>query len=274
MPHRIHGPYTTESVDDYLKAILELGGSRQERVAGNALARHLGVRAASVTGMLQKLAAQKPPFVKYEKHHGAHLTAAGKIRALEVLRHHRLLERFLHDFLDYSWDEVHDEAERLEHFISERLEDRIAAKLGDPETDPHGHPIPARTGALPVRPEVLLSQWACGVPAVISSVSDRDAPALRELTRLGLKPGVPIMLEAGTRNASLRVRIADRSETMRLSQALASANFRNRRPERPQGSGERLIGRFGRSGFPSASAERVIHRIARGYCAPFSAITA
>ena len=132
MPPRTHGPYTTESVDDYLKAILELGGAEEERVTSNALAHHLGVRAASVTGMLQKLAAQKPPFVKYEKHHGVRLTAAGKMRALEVLRHHRLLERFLHDFLDYSWDEVHDEAERLEHFISERLEDRIAAKLGDP----------------------------------------------------------------------------------------------------------------------------------------------
>jgi len=97
-------------------------------VPGNALAQHLGVRAASVTGMLQKLAAQKPPFVKYEKHHGVRLTAAGKMRALEVIRHHRLLERFLHDFLDYSWDEVHDEAERLEHFISERLEDRLVKR--------------------------------------------------------------------------------------------------------------------------------------------------
>src|SRR5580700_7172256 len=130
------GPYSSEPVDDYLKAILELSGAEEERVTSNALARYLGVRAASVTGMLQKLAAQKPPFVKYEKHHGARLTAAGKVRALEILRHHRLLERFLHDFLDYSWDEVHDEAERLEHFISERLEDRIAAKLGDPEIDP------------------------------------------------------------------------------------------------------------------------------------------
>ncbi len=120
MPPRVHGPYTTESIDDYLKAILELSGSEQERVTSNALAHHLGVRAASVTGMLQKLAAQQPPFVKYEKHHGVRLTATGKMRALEVLRHHRLLERFLHDFLDYSWDEVHDEAERLEHFISER----------------------------------------------------------------------------------------------------------------------------------------------------------
>jgi len=219
---RKHGPYNTESVDDYLKAILELGGAEEEQVTGNALAHHLGIRPASVTGMLQKLAAQKPPFVKYEKHRGVRLTAAGKLRALEVLRHHRLLERFLHDFLDYSWDEVHDEAERLEHFISERLEDRIAAKLGDPETDPHGHPIPERSGAFPAREEVLLSKWACGVPAVVSSVSDRDPAALREMTRLGLKPGVPITVETGTRNASLRVRIGGRADSVRLSQALAS----------------------------------------------------
>ena len=222
MTPKAHGPYTTESVDDYLKAILELGGSEEERVTSNALAHHLDVRAASVTGMLQKLAAQKPPFVKYEKHHGVRLTATGKLRALEVLRHHRLIERFLHDFLDYSWDEVHDEAERLEHFISERLEDRIAAKLGDPQTDPHGHLIPERSGTLPVREELLLSNWACGVPAVISSVSDRDSAALREMTRLGLKPGVAVTVQTGTRNASLRIRIGDRTDSVRLSQALAS----------------------------------------------------
>lgn len=222
MRPRDHGPYTTESADDYLKAILELGASKQERVTSNALAQRLGVRAASVTGMLQKLAAQKPPLVKYVKHHGACLTATGKMRALEVLRHHRLLERFLHDFLDYSWDEVHDEAERLEHFISERFEDRIAAKLGDPEIDPHGHPIPERSGALPIRSEVLLSKWACGVPAVISSVSDRDPAALREMTRLGLRPGAAIMVEAGMRGAALRVRIANQSDSVRLSETLSS----------------------------------------------------
>jgi DtxR family Mn-dependent transcriptional regulator len=240
---RLEGPYTTESVDDYLKAILELGGSEQQRVTSNALAQHLGIRPPSVTGMLQKLAAQKPPFVKYEKHHGARLTATGRMRALEVLRHHRLLERFLHDFLDYSWDEVHDEAERLEHFISERLEDRIAAKLGDPETDPHGHLIPERSGAVPVRKEVLLSTWACGVPAVISSVSDRDPAALREMTRLGLKPGVSITVEAGTRNTALRVRIGDRPDSVRLSEILASgisvtAGPNQRTPSRKHASTE------------------------------------
>jgi DtxR family transcriptional regulator, Mn-dependent transcriptional regulator len=211
----------TESVDDYLKAILELSGPDEQRVTSNQLARQLGVRAASVTGMVKKLATQRPPFVKYERHHGVRLMRAGKMRALEVLRHHRLLERFLHDCLDYAWDEVHKEAERLEHFISERLEDRIAAKLSDPQTDPHGHLIPERSGALTKREEIPLSKWACGVPAVISSVSDRDSSRLREMERLGLRPGVSIVLEAGVRNASLRVRIDGHPNALRLNQELA-----------------------------------------------------
>jgi Mn-dependent DtxR family transcriptional regulator len=103
----------TESVDDYLKAMLELSGPEEQRVTSNVLAERLGVRAASVTGMLQRLAAHKPAFVKYAKHHGALLTAAGRHRALEVLRHHRLLERFLHDVLDFPWDEVHAEASSI-----------------------------------------------------------------------------------------------------------------------------------------------------------------
>jgi hypothetical protein len=94
--------------------------------------------------------------------------------------------------------------------------------LGDPETDPHGHLIPERSGALPPREEMPLSKWACGVPAVISSVSDRDPAALREMTRFGLKPGVAVMVETGTRNASLRVRIGDRKDPVRLRQRLAS----------------------------------------------------
>lgn len=212
---------TTEAVDDYLKAILELSGASGERVTSNALAAHLDVRAASVTGMLQKLADQRPSFVRYEKHHGVRLTDLGKRRALEILRHHRLLERFLHDVLDFSWDEVHDEAERLEHYISERLEDRIAAKLGDPEIDPHGHAIPEKDGAVAERAEVALSKWPCGVPAVVSSVSDRDPTALREMKRMGLVPGVSVVVEPGARHASLRVRIAG-SAPSRLSRELAA----------------------------------------------------
>jgi DtxR family transcriptional regulator, Mn-dependent transcriptional regulator len=211
----------TESVDDYLKAILELSGPQERRVSSNELARQLGVRAASVTGMVKKLAAQRPPLLEYEKYHGVRLRRAGRTRALEVLRHHRLLERFLHDCLGYSWDEVHEEAERLEHFISERLEDRIAAKLSDPQTDPHGHLIPERSGAVPKREEILLPNWACGVRAVISSVSDRDPSGLRELERLGLRPGISIVVEAGVRNASLLVRVDGHTGAVRLSQELA-----------------------------------------------------
>ncbi|HEY6273855.1 MAG TPA: metal-dependent transcriptional regulator [Terriglobales bacterium] len=215
----------TESVDDYLKAILELGGPEEERVTSNALAQHLGVRPASVTGMVKKLAAHRPALVRYERHRGVRLTHPGKMRALEVLRHHRLLERFLHDALDYNWDEVHEEAERLEHFISERLEDRIAAKLSDPQTDPHGHLIPERNGAVPKREETLLSHWACGVPAIVSSVSDRQPARLREMERLGLRPGVPIVVEAGVRNASLRVRVAGQLNAVRVSRELAGEMF-------------------------------------------------
>jgi DtxR family Mn-dependent transcriptional regulator len=211
----------SESVDDYLKAILELSGAEDSRVTSNALAERLGIRAASVTGMLQKLAGEHPSFVRYEKHHGVRLSASGRRRALEVVRHHRLLERFLHDVLDYSWDEVHEEAERLEHFISERLEDRIAAKLGDPETDPHGHLIPEKNGAVRNREETPLSKWACGVPAVVSSVSDKDPARLREMKRLGVIPGVRIVLDPGVRKASLLARIGSGVNAVRLSHRLA-----------------------------------------------------
>src|SRR5271168_5123844 len=174
-------PATTESVDDYLKAILELGGVEDSRVTTNALAERLGVRNPSVTGMLQKLAAQRPALVLYEKHRGVRLAAAGKRRAWELVRHHRLLELFLHDVLKYSWDEVHEEAERLEHFISERFEDRVAAILGDPDIDPHGHVIPQKHGAGVFRNEVPLVRWPLQTAATISSVSDRNPSALREL---------------------------------------------------------------------------------------------
>jgi DtxR family Mn-dependent transcriptional regulator len=204
---------------------VELSGPDDRQVPTNELAERLSVRAASVTGMLQKLSAAKPPLVKYQKHHGVYLTAAGRKRALEVLRHHRLLERFLHDVLDYGWDEVHEEAERLEHFISEKLEDRIAAKLGDPQVDPHGHLIPEKSGVVSAREEVNLLNWACGVPAIVSSVSDRDASELRELKRMGVGPGVSVVVEAGVRNASLLLRVNGQSSDIRLRQQLAARIF-------------------------------------------------
>ena len=223
----------SKAVDDYLKAILELGGSREERVSSNALAERLAVRPASVTGMLQKLAAQQPPLVLYEKHHGVRLSAAGKQRGWEIVRHHRLLELFLHDVLKYSWDEVHDEAERLEHFISERFEDRVAAILGDPALDPHGHVIPQKDGAGAFRDEAPLLEWPLGAPAAISSVRDRDPAALRELERLGLVPEVRLTIEAKNPHASLLVRIDGQSEAIRVNNGLAGSLFVMTPPARP-----------------------------------------
>jgi DtxR family Mn-dependent transcriptional regulator len=216
------GLNNSESTDDYLKAILELGGLEDNPVSSNALAERLGIRAASVSGMLQKLSVARPSFVLYTRHHGVRLSPSGKKRALEIVRHHRLLERFLHDVLDYSWEEVHEEAERLEHFISEKLEDRIAAKLGNPETDPHGHPIPEKGGAIKKRRETPLSKWACGIPAIVSSVSDRNPALLRELARLGLRPGVKVILDPGVRNASLILRIGSDETFVRLNKKLAA----------------------------------------------------
>jgi DtxR family Mn-dependent transcriptional regulator len=215
------GKASSESVDDYLKAILELSGPEDQRVTSNSLAERLGVRAASVSGMLLKLSGTKPSLVVYERHHGVRLSPVGRKRALEIVRHHRLIERFLHDVLDYPWEEVHEEAERLEHFISEKLEDRIAAKLGNPETDPHGHLIPEKDGALRERKEMPLSNWACGIPAVISSVSDRDPEALRQLRQLGLRPGVQVTLEPGVRAAWLLLRITGQENVIRINRKLA-----------------------------------------------------
>ena len=178
----------SEATDDYLKAILELSGAPETSVSSNDLASRLGVRPASVTGMLQKLSSQKPALVLYEKHRGVRLSAAGKRRAWEIVRHHRLLELFLHDVLRYSWDEVHEEAERLEHFISERFEDRVAAILGDPEIDPHGHFIPHLNGTVPVLQVAPLLEWPVVQPAPISSNSDRGPSCVRLLPCYGLVP--------------------------------------------------------------------------------------
>ena len=139
----------TEAVDDYLKAIYMLGGADKKRVGGSELAVRLGVAPASVTNMLQKLAADPKSFVDYKRSNGVRLSTAGRRRALEIVRHHRLVEMFLFEVLAYPAGEVHDEAERLEHFISETFEERITAKLGNPTLDPHGHCIPAMDGTMP-----------------------------------------------------------------------------------------------------------------------------
>ncbi len=185
----------SESIDNYLKAILFLGGPEKRRVSSKSLADRLGVAPASVTNMLQKLAASANSPVQYERHRGVMLSEAGRQRALEVVRHHRLIETFLYEILDYPIEEVHEEAERLEHFISERFEERIAAKLGHPKIDPHGHSIPTMSGEMPAQESIPLSEIAGEGSFVIASVSDKDVQTLRQLKASGISPGVMLRVK-------------------------------------------------------------------------------
>jgi DtxR family Mn-dependent transcriptional regulator len=177
----------TQSIEDYLKAIYELTLD-QERASTNEIAQRMGVTPASVTGMLKRLAANDPPLLDYHKHRGVALTPEGELVALELIRHHRLLELYLHERLGYSWDEVHEEADRLEHVISEEFEERIAQALGDPLIDPHGDPIPTRD--LQMLPDAWerLSDLREGQQAIVQRVGDEDPKLLRYLYNIGLVP--------------------------------------------------------------------------------------
>jgi DtxR family Mn-dependent transcriptional regulator len=213
----------SESADNYLKAILTLGGSEESRVASNALAQRLGVAPASVTNMLQKLAAGHPPLVKYERHRGVLLSAAGKRRALEVVRHHRLLETFLFEILDYPIEEVHEEAERLEHFISERFEERIEAKLGYPKIDPHGHCIPAMDGRMPKENSIPLTHIAGEGTYVVDSISDRDAAIVKLLRTSGIAPGIKLRMREWHTDNGCKVSIGKSAQVLHLSREVADA---------------------------------------------------
>ena len=182
---------TTQSTQDYLKRIYDLTENGSP-ASTNDLARELKVKPASVTGMVQKLAAEKPALVAYQKHQGVTLTTAGKRAALKVIRHHRLLETWLVQTLGYSWDEVHEEAERLEHVISEDLEQRIAAALGHPARDPHGELIPTENLDMPADDCTPLSALRPHQTATILRVAAYDPDLLRHLESLGLTPGIQI----------------------------------------------------------------------------------
>lgn len=184
----------TISIQDYLKNIYELT-ENGEAASTNALARKLNIKAASVTGMVQKLASAEPALVEYHKHQGVTLTKEGKRAALEVIRHHRLLEAWLVQTLGYSWDEVHEEAERLEHAISEDFESRIAAALGHPVRDPHGELIPTAELEMPVDASTPLSSLRPKQIATVQSVKAADTDLLRYLEELGLVPGAQIQVK-------------------------------------------------------------------------------
>jgi DtxR family Mn-dependent transcriptional regulator len=215
------------AVQDYLKAIYQLG-EREARVAPSAVAETLRVTQAAVTKMVRRLGELE--LVTYVRADGIRLTAEGRRVALETLRHHRLLETFLAEKLGYSWDEVHEEAEKLEHVISEAFERKIDRALGHPTHDPHGDPIPTADGRIPEERHPSLADTAPGTTVRVERVDDGDPERLRYLGELGLYPETVIrVLEPDPFGGPLHVEIA--GERRPLGLELARAVFVSIRPE-------------------------------------------
>ena len=217
---------TNEGAENYAKALYELQEREPEGVGTTAVAQRLGVTPASASGMLRRLADEG--VVEYAPYRGARLTPEGERIALEVIRHHRLIELFLAEVLGMPWDRVHEEAEVLEHHISEELEDLIAAKLGQPALDPHGDPIPDRDLAVRSDDSVPLTELEVGQEGVFTRVSDSDASMLRYLAERSIQPGAklavrghepfggPVVVEIGGRTHPLGPELA---ESMRVRRA-------------------------------------------------------
>jgi len=197
------------SVEDYLKTIYHLseGG---EPASTNAIAQRLSLSAPSVTGMVKRLAEQG--YVHHEPYRGVELTSLGRRAALRTVRRHRVLEAYLVAFLSYDWGNVHDEAERLEHAVSDVLIERMAQALGNPSVDPHGDPIPAPDGTIAEVVYTPLTELPVG-PATVRRVQEGDGERLRYLAGIGLVPGARVTVVAREPFAGpVTIRIGDRTQ--------------------------------------------------------------
>lgn len=217
--------YMTQSIQDYLKQIYKLN-QEGEAASTTDLAVRLSVAPASVTGMLQRMASSKPPLVIYKKHQGATLTQAGERAALEVIRHHRLLETYLVKSLGYSWDEVHDEACRLEHVISEDFETRIAKALGNPTRDPHGDLIPTSELTMPADNSRPLADLRTNNTATVKRVSEGDPALLRYLRQIGLVPETRLsIIDYSAFDGNLTLQVEGQPSNLVLGTAVTSHVF-------------------------------------------------
>ena len=206
----------SDTVEDYLKVIYDLSSDNQ-RVGTGQIAEMLNVSPASVTDMFQRLASEDPPLLNYVKHQGVALTEDGKKAALETIRHHRLLELFLNEVLGFSWDQVHDEADRLEHVISEDFEERVAAVLGNPQWGLHGKPIPSRNLVMPDLDTCYLRDLRPGQSGLVHSVNDDDPGLLRYLETLGLVPGASFeVIDFSPYDNNLHIRIKGENDIVVL----------------------------------------------------------
>ena len=209
----------SQAIEDYLKAIYMVGQDGAT-VTTNALAQRLDVAPASVTNMVKRLARLR--LVRHTPYRGVELTEAGERVALEVIRHHRLLELYLSRHLGVSLDQLHSEADRLEHVISEELEEKIAVALGQPDLDPHGDPIPTREGSVAPTESLALSEGRPGHRGVVARIEDRDSKVVRELAAAGLLPGAEVEIVAGN-SRHLDVRVEGRPR--RIAASLAAAVY-------------------------------------------------
>lgn len=214
--------HLSDTVEDYLKVIYNLS-VESNRVSTGHIAEILKVSPASVTDMVQRLAREQPPLLDYLKHQGVALTKEGKKAALETIRHHRLLELFLHEILGYSWDQVHAEADRLEHVISEEFEERVAAVLGDPQRGLHGKPIPSRSLEMPDQNTCYLQDLRPDQRGIIHSVNDDDPGFLRFLESQGLVPGVEFsVIDFSPYDDNLRLKIKDKEQEIVLGTSVTA----------------------------------------------------
>lgn len=215
----------TQSIQDYLKHIYELN-EHGNTASTNDLAVRLNIAPASVTGMLQRLASSKPPLVVYKKHQGVTLTKAGEKAALEVIRHHRLLEAFLVSTLGYSWDEVHHEADKLEHVISEDFEARMAEALGHPTRDPHGELIPTVDLTMPSDASQPLASLRTDETATVKRVSDDDPALLRHLHEIGVIPEVKLTVKSFSElDGNLTIKVDGQKSNIVLGAAITNQVF-------------------------------------------------
>jgi len=215
----------TDSIQDYLKVIYELTEDGNA-ASTTALAARLHIAPASVTGMMQKLASTKPALVEYHKHQGVTLTNKGKRAALEVIRHHRLIEAWLVQTLGYSWDEVHNEAEKLEHVISEEFEKRIASAMGYPLRDPHGDPIPSADLVMPEDQGIALAKLIPKQEACVQRVHGQEAGFFKHLEELGLVIGARVkVLEVSHYDQVMHIQLRGRKEAIALGPTITNRVF-------------------------------------------------
>lgn len=201
----------SQTVEDYLKTIFKI--QEDGRATTSKIASEMEVSSASVTNMMKRLADMG--LLEYASYQGVELTESGRKIALEVIRHHRLLELYLKEMLGYSWDEVHEEAEKLEHHISERFEDRIAEMLDEPTHDPHGDPIPSKEGDMPAAEAQRLIDAERKTDLIVRRVTNQDPELLRHLDDIGLIPGVKVHVKKqAPYDGPLTVQVEDQEQVI------------------------------------------------------------